>query len=293
MTQPAIKPSVIESWMNIASQVPEYEAILPTIPDLRAFLSDDVSANNLHENLAKNSFIQQAWRGGAQKGQSYFVDVGPYLDHGGEVVVNMDSARSLSEFKGSLVGKGSKVWQRQVAMNFAAYKDTLLAGHDSVATVDLSPLSIALWVLDDVFEIQRLIPTTVESVLDICCGVGAANIFINQIGQRAKTFSLIDTDEESLKSAHQLLRDNGLNIKSPDLIDTFDLIISLRSCCFLYGFDEYEAIFRNQTREGSVIIVDVGHDRVEETLAFFGELCSSARVLTQDDANNHRYIFVR
>lgn len=58
------------------------------------------------------------------------------------MVVNMDSARSLSEFKGSLVGKGSKVWQRQVAMNFAAYKDTLLAGHDSVATVDLSPLYI-------------------------------------------------------------------------------------------------------------------------------------------------------
>ena len=68
MTQPAIKPSVIESWMNIASQVPEYEAILATIPDLRAFLSDDVSANNLHVNQTKNSLIQQAWRGGAQKG---------------------------------------------------------------------------------------------------------------------------------------------------------------------------------------------------------------------------------
>ena len=270
--------------------VPVYERFL-----LRnnKFKPDGDELHTMHKNMAIHSLLQQAWGHGGGQGQSYFVDLSPYIDNGGAVVVNMDSARSLSKFKGPLTGPGSKIWQNQVAEYFETYSQSLLAGHASSVTVDLSPLYIALWVLDDVFEIQHLIPTTVESVLDIGCGIGAANIFINQIGEKGKTFSLIDINEDALKSAHQLLRDNGLMIKPVDSVEAFDLIISLRSCCFLYGFEEYEAIFRNRTREGSLIIVDISHDRVDESLAFFGEFCSNSQVLTQDDANNHRYMFVR
>lgn len=284
----------IQDWGDYVKSIQRYESMLRSTENYLSLLVGNKKATDFHKAMAQHSLMYQAWSQGISYGQSYFVDVGLYVRGGGEFIVNTDSSKALTDFKVGPAGNATSiVWRDQIKKNVNTFRSMFFLDEDLLAARDFSPIYLAEWILDDWFEIEGLILDATEKVLDIGCGIGAQNILINQVGSHKKNFTLIDTNAQSIVAAKNMLRDNGLRLSDLNKTDQYDLIISLRSCCFLYGFEEYEDIFRNQTKTGTVIIVDISHYRLEETLSFFESFCSKSTSLIKDDTSNHRYVFVR
>ena len=114
---------------------------------------------------------------------------------------------------------------------------------------------------------------------------------ISQVDGNSKQIGLYDIDEDCLRSARTLLADNGISTIVDD--QPYDLVISMRSCCYIYDYNEYEDLFLNRTRQGTCIIVDIKLEKLEKTLSFFGEFCEFMFPLESGNTNQHRYVLIR
>ncbi|MDG2243560.1 MAG: methyltransferase [Rhodospirillaceae bacterium] len=267
-----------------------YDSILVEHPGFAERFLKNSANKQLHDSLAKHSLIQQSHQNSESHGYSF--DIGRYLVGGGIVRVTKDIAIDVSAFKGTVFG-GSEAWAKHVELVFDQYRDTLFRGCTDRQSLDWSPTYFALWVLSDFQQIEPFIPSSTQKVADIGCGMGGINAFIAQTTDTQKSFTLYETEADALNGAHKFLSKNSVaSLDGSDDGRPFDLIISMRSCCYLYSYKEYEPIFQ-QTRSGSSIIVDVSIDKYEETLSFFSAFCNYKIPLYTGDANYHRYVFIR
>ncbi|MEQ9445293.1 MAG: hypothetical protein RJS98_06995 [Rhodospirillaceae bacterium] len=253
----------------------------------------------LHNELAKHSLLQQGLS--QRHGKGFHINVSSFLLGGGRISVPEDSAKAITKFKGEFNSDGncagyeSEVWVGDVRRAFSRYGSTLLAGVTDMSKADLSPIYLSEWVLNDFLQIEPYIPKEISKIADIGCGLAAIDLFINQTSDSHKVVTLYDIHEDFLVGAKHLLAKNNLESvfgrdgsnTSPD-----DMIVSTRSCCFLYGYQEYESVFR-QTRKGSSIVVDIGPEYFSETMQFFRGFCEYAIPIETTGANNHRYVFIR
>ena len=139
--------------------------------------------------------------------------------------------------------------------------------------------------------IKNYLPKKAENIMDIGCGLGIINIFLNKIYNNQPNFFLLDknridkvikygfsSDYESyndLKETRNLLINNDIR---PSSINTFDvekdfkidakidLVISLKSMGYHYPIDQYLRLFQTCCNENTSFIFDVSEGYYNERL---------------------------
>jgi hypothetical protein len=277
-----------ERRLEEATQV--YEDLLARHPKMPFNIHKNEHNLLLHKSLAIESLIQQALK--QQRASSYTIDISAYVPGRARINITAPVAERLALFKETTVtkdGKATPMWTHRVGEVFKDYRSTLLRNYTAADEFDRSSIYLASW-LNDFFAIAPYLPKTIARVADIGCGVGGLNVFIDQIDKTKKYYTLIEPSEVDLRAAQQLLSDNGMSIDVSD--EPYDLVHSMRSCCFIYSVEEYEDLFRNRTQRGSCFVMDVGDHRLQETLKFFNSFCESTIVISTNPGHS-RYVFIR
>lgn len=139
--------------------------------------------------------------------------------------------------------------------------------------------------------IKNYLPKKAENIMDIGCGLGIINIFLNKIYNNQSNFFLLDknridrkikygfsSDYESyndLRETHNLLINNDISLNSINTIDVekefkieskIDLVISLKSMGYHYPIDQYLRLFRTCCDENTFFIFDVSDGYYNESL---------------------------
>ena len=139
--------------------------------------------------------------------------------------------------------------------------------------------------------IKNYLPKKAENIMDIGCGLGIINIFLNKIYNNQPNFFLLDknridkvikygfsSDYESyndLKETRNLLINNDIlpssintfDVEKDFQIDTkIDLVISLKSMGYHYPIDQYLRLFQTCCDENTSFIFDVSEGYYNESL---------------------------
>ena len=140
----------------------------------------------------------------------------------------------------------------------------------------------------EIDTIKNYLPKNVKNIMDIGCGLGIINIFLNEIYQNETTFYLLDknhidtkikygfsSDYESyndLKETRKILLENGLNDNRINIFDVdreinikerVDLVISLKSMGYHYPFEKYIFLFKDCCNENTTFIFDIASSQYE------------------------------
>ena len=145
---------------------------------------------------------------------------------------------------------------------------------------------------------EKYLPSNVENIMDIGCGLGVLNIFINQKYQNNPNFYLLDKntvdnkikygfskDYESyndLNETKNILLKNGLSkeqiyIKNVDqeiMIDNkINLVISLKSMGYHYPIENYINLIKKTCSTQTAFIFDVFEEKysLSDVLKYFND----------------------
>jgi len=132
----------------------------------------------------------------------------------------------------------------------------------------------------EIEAIKDYLPKNVENIMDIGCGLGIINIYLNQIYNNQPNFFLLDknridkeikygfsSEYESYNDLNQtknLLLNNNINSlhtidveKDIKIENKIDLVISLKSMGYHYPIDQYLKLFRTCCDDNTCFIFDV------------------------------------
>ena len=129
---------------------------------------------------------------------------------------------------------------------------------------------------------EDFMPNNVENIVDIGCGLGILNIFINEKYQNQPNFYLLDKNfidtkikygfsenyesYNDLNETKNILQNNGLSkeqiyLKNVDeeiiINNRIDLVISLKSMGYHYPIENYIELLRKTCNDKTVFIFDV------------------------------------
>lgn len=176
-----------------------------------------------------------------------------------------------------------------------AYKSNLDARANAYNAVGLKgafgaegailPHYLAEWIYDDYLSIRDHVPEVADDILDIGCGFGglSALLHLHYAPNRTPRFYLVEQAEipgaefsrptsdapalDPLRCARELLSANGVaddhihTVASHDADSLsesgYDLIVSVRSWCYLYPIDTYIDLVHTALRPGGRLLVDV------------------------------------
>lgn len=148
------------------------------------------------------------------------------------------------------------------------------------------------WILEDLRMIANEINLDIKKILNIGAGIGLFDILINE-GLKPKLHSLVEIKESdsqididgSLNKFKEkiypftLLSNNlkdyslkNIKINSPDALyvgEKFDLILSIRSWCFLYPLETYIDYIKKVSNEKTIFIADVHKNYIDSLPNFF------------------------
>ncbi|MBD1168585.1 hypothetical protein IDH29_05350 [Pelagibacterales bacterium SAG-MED06] len=139
--------------------------------------------------------------------------------------------------------------------------------------------------------IKNYLPKKAENIMDIGCGLGIINIFLNKIYNNQPNFFLLDknridkvikygfsSDYESyndLRETRNLLINNDIKPSSINTLDVeknfkidakIDIVISLKSMGYHYPIDQYLRLFQTCCDENTSFIFDVSEGYYNESL---------------------------
>ena len=131
-------------------------------------------------------------------------------------------------------------------------------------------------------SIENYLPEEANNVLDIGCGLGLLNIFINQKYNNKPEFFLLDKNKvvkkvrygfeknyegyNFLDETKNILFNNGINYDKIHIHDvdkeviikkTIDIVISLKSLAFHYPFENYIKLFSKCCDQKTIFIFDI------------------------------------
>ena len=143
----------------------------------------------------------------------------------------------------------------------------------------------------EIQSITSYLPKNAENIMDIGCGLGIINIYLNEIYNNQPNFFLLDknridkkikygfsSDYESynnLEETRNLLINNDIRPSSINTLDVekdfkidakIDLVISLKSMCYHYPIDQYLKLFKTCCDENTSFIFDVSEGYYKENL---------------------------
>ena len=139
--------------------------------------------------------------------------------------------------------------------------------------------------------IKKYLPKKAENIMDIGCGLGIINIFLNKIYNNQPNFFLLDKNRidkvikygfssnyesyNDLKETKNLLINNNIRPSSINTLDVekdlkidakIDLVICLKSMGYHYPIDQYLRLFQTCCDENTSFIFDVSEGYYNESL---------------------------
>ena len=147
---------------------------------------------------------------------------------------------------------------------------------------------------------KSYLPNPVNNILDIGCGVGAINIFLNKFYENRPKFHLLDKNYVSNKIVYgfkksktegynnlevtkKFLEANDINLKNIYTYDAdknelkaikYDLVISLVSWGYHYPIETYIKYLKESSNEKTVFIFDIADEYVsiEDVKKYFNKI---------------------
>ncbi|MDA9694895.1 hypothetical protein N9U24_00385 [Candidatus Pelagibacter sp.] len=156
---------------------------------------------------------------------------------------------------------------------------------------------------------KKYLPNSVENIMDIGCGLGIINIYLNEFFEKKPVFFLLDKNKvdrkitygfssnyesyNDLNETKNILLENNIDTSSMYLFDVekqfvitkkMDLVISLKSMGYHYPINKYIELLRNCCTKDTVFIFDIGDNQYDENYlkTFFEDI----KIIYEEKTNN-------
>ena len=160
------------------------------------------------------------------------------------------------------------------------------------------------------FETFKLfLPNSVKNIMDIGCGLGIINIYLNDFFSSNSNFFLLDKNRvdnkikygfssnyesyNDLNETKNILSENDIDSSCIFLFDVekkiqinnkMDLVISLKSMGYHYPVDTYIDLFKKCCTKDTIFIYDVGEDQYDEY--YLKNIFDDVKIIYEEKTNN-------
>ena len=156
---------------------------------------------------------------------------------------------------------------------------------------------------------KHFLPNSVNNIMDIGCGLGIINVYLNNFFGKKPIFFLLDKNRidkkikygfssnyesyNDLNETKNILLENDVDISSLYLFDVekefqinkkMDLVISLKSMGYHYPINTYIELFRNCCTKDTVFIYDIGENQYDEI--YLKTVFDDIKIIYEEKTNN-------
>ena len=156
---------------------------------------------------------------------------------------------------------------------------------------------------------KKYLPNSVENIMDIGCGLGIINIYLNEFFEKKPVFFLLDKNKvdrkitygfssnyesyNDLNETKNILLDNNIDTSCMYLFDVekqfvitkkMDLVISLKSMGYHYPINTYIELLRNCCTKDTVFIFDIGDNQYDEN--YLKTIFEDIKIIYEEKTNN-------
>ena len=156
---------------------------------------------------------------------------------------------------------------------------------------------------------KHFLPNSVNNIMDIGCGLGIINVYLNNFFGKKPIFFLLDKNRidkkikygfssnyesyNDLNETKNILLENDIDSSSLYLFDVekkfqinkkMDLVISLKSMGYHYPINTYIELFRNCCTKDTVFIYDIGDNQYDEN--YLETIFDNVKIIYEEKTNN-------
>ena len=156
---------------------------------------------------------------------------------------------------------------------------------------------------------KNYIPNSAENIMDIGCGLGIINIYLNEFFEKKPVFFLLDKNRvdrkikygfssnyesyNDLNETKNILLNNNIDTNRINLFDVekqflitkkMDLVISLKSMGYHYPINTYIELLRNCCTKDTVFIFDIGDNQYDEN--YLKKIFDDVKIIYEEKTNN-------
>ena len=173
---------------------------------------------------------------------------------------------------------------------------------------DLEKITEELF-LKELNTFKNFLPNSVNTIMDIGCGLGIINIYLNKFFEKKPIFFLLDKNRidrkikygfsinyesyNDLNETKNILLGNEIDSDCIYLFDVekqfqinkkIDLVISLKSMGYHYPINSYIELFRNCCTKNTVFIYDIGENQYDEN--YIKTIFDDVKIIYEENTNN-------
>ena len=156
---------------------------------------------------------------------------------------------------------------------------------------------------------KHFLPNSVNNIMDIGCGLGIINVYLNNFFGKKPIFFLLDKNRidkkikygfssnyesyNDLNETKNILLENDIDSSSLYLFDVekqfqinkkMDLVISLKSMGYHYPINTYIGLFKNCCTKDTIFIYDIGDNQYDEN--YLKTIFDDVKVIYEEKTNN-------
>jgi hypothetical protein len=160
---------------------------------------------------------------------------------------------------------------------------------------------------NEISTIEKFLPKNIKNIMDVGCGLGIINIFLNEVYRKKPNFYLLDKNRidskikygfssnyesyNDLNETRKILLDNGLENSKINIFDVdekiniekkIDLVLSLKSMGYHYPFKNYISLFAKCCTEDTIFIFDIFSNQYE--VSFFKKYFDYVEVIYSEES---------
>ncbi|MGB1876203.1 MAG: hypothetical protein ACPHGY_04645 [Rhodospirillaceae bacterium] len=257
-----------------------YLDLLQTDKDrILALTLEHDSARLIHNEMAIQFALQKVLIQRIRSAENIIINLEPFTrKHPLAISYGPLASESLENWK-----DGSTVFDRNKTIvhdRYTVINDQYLNGRENLEVIP-GDVYAALWVVTDILDLEAQLPESQSGYVNLGCGCGLFDGAY--LGNRGRTVSatLIDIDTNFQRSIDEQTKVHNLTqtafstewagYETPP-----SLVVSIRSCSYLYDVVTYDTLFRSLKPESQVFL-DVAHKNVAKTTAYFESLGAHAK----------------
>ncbi len=156
---------------------------------------------------------------------------------------------------------------------------------------------------------KNYLPKSLKNIMDIGCGLGIVNIYLNNFFEKKPFFFLLDKNKidkkikygfsanyesyNNLNETKNILLENHIDISCIHLFDVekqfqinkkMDLVISLKSMGYHYPINTYIELFKNCCTKDTIFIYDISADKYDEN--YLKNFFDDVKIIYEEKTNN-------